>query len=511
MNFNDQHALNTGIVGLETATVNQAKANLRSNFLEEDNNIITRQLQLDLSRHMSNDDINACIPITLDNFVGTFLEKICNVYDTPPVFKFTKKVSDEQKDRFTRLMSEVKINQVFQGNNVKMRLHNCILNYVRYNEDLDRVFIENDYTIGTCRVFAYPSYRYEARAVAYETYTAKDVKMWVVWDRIEKEHYLSKEEPKIDPDTGKILADRIKIGNNRDVKSPGYWPWVIYRYREHNGEFWGNGMDWIVSLCRILNLLLTITTDDAIQQNIRLLIMNFTPEGTQTEDEHPDDTGSKNRRFKVGMKYPIFPKEGETMGKGLDKADAKVVQADLYLDSIVTFIQKLSDMAGSMQGVDSVLKREIESSLSGIALAIKNQPILNQWSKDIQILRAFDRDLIKTIIDVNNFHKGVQNKNGIAQKTGSEIDPKIMDELTIEYQRPRVITDEKAEYELEKMKWEDGVSSPILYVMKRYPEMTKEDAQKFVEENLEDFKKLGGITVNLMPANDKPGEIEDED
>jgi hypothetical protein len=504
MNINDQHALNIGIVGGETATVQRAKANLRSNFLEEDNNIIVKQLALDLRRHLSEEDIKACIPITLDNFVSAFMEKICNVYDTPPVFKFSKEVSDEQKDRFTRLMTEVKINQVLQGNNIKMRLHNCILDYVRYNEDLDRVFIENDYTVGTCRVFPYPSFRYETRAVAYETYTAKDEKMWVIWDRIKKEHYLSKEEPKIDPDTGQLQADRIKIGDNTDVKSPGYWPWVIYRYREHNGEFWGNGMDWIVSLCRILNLLLTITTDDAIQQNIRLLIMNFTPEGTQTEDEHPDATGSKNRRFKVGIKYPIFPKESETMGKGIDKADAKIVQADLYLDNIVTFIQKLSDMAGSMQGVDSVLKREIESSLSGIALAIKNQPILNQWSKDIQILRTYDRELIKTIIEVNNFHKGVQNKGDIAQKTDKEIDINILKELTIEYQRPRVITDEKAEYELEKLKWEDGVSSPILYVMQRNPEMTKEEAQKFVEENLDDWNKINGRGVTVPePDNEQ--------
>lgn len=503
MNFNDVHAQNIGIISRETISKMANKANLRSNFLEEDNAAIISQLKLDLARHLSNEDVEACIPITLDNMIGAFLEKICNVYDTSPVFKFEDGTNKEQQKRFNKLMEEVKINQVLQGNNIKMRLHNCILNYVRYNDNLGRVFIENDYTVGTCKVFPFPSYRYEPRAVAYETYTALNDKIWIVWDRQEKAHYLSKEEPEIDPDTGKMIADRTVIAGNEDVKAPSYWPWVVYRYREHNGEFWGNGMDWLVNLCRIINVLLTLTTDDSIQQNIRLLIMNFTPDGTETADEHPEEK-SKNKRFKVGMKYPIFPKEGETMGKGLEKADAKVIQADLFLDNIVTFVQKLSDMAGSLQGVDSVLKREIENSLSGIALAIRNQPILNQWSKDIQILRPYDRQLIRTIVEVHNFHKSIKNKDGIAQKTGEEIDVKLLDKLVIEYQRPRVITDEKAEYELEQLKWPDGISSPVIWVMRHNPHMTDKDAKKFVQDNITLWNELSGMGVTIPePDNEE--------
>lgn len=503
-NLNDEHAKNAGKVIFESMEARAAKANLRSDFLEEDNAVIITVLKSDLKKHMDDEDVSNCIPVTFDSFVNSFLEKICNVYDTPPVFKFSKNVPDEQKDRFTRLMKEVKINQIFQGNNLKMRLHNCIMNFVRYNEDLKRVFIENDYTIGTCKAFPYPSYRYEPRAVAYETYTAKDERIWVVWDRLTKEHYYCKEEPKIDPDTNKMIADRIPIGNNKNTKAPDYWPWVVYRYREHNGDFWGNGMDWLINLCRVVNVMLTITNDDAFQQNIRLLIMNFTPEGTETADEHPDEK-NKNRRFKVGMRHPLFPKEGSVVGsKEGEHANANVVQADLYLDNIVTFVQKLADMAGSLHGVDSALKHEIESSLSGIALAIRNQPILNQWSKDIEILRPFDRELIRTIIDVNNYHKGIRNEGNIAQKTGLEIDPKILDEMSIEYQRPRVITDEKADYELEKMKWEDGVSSPIQYVMKRNPDMTEEDARKFVEKNLDDWNNLNGRGITVPePDNEQ--------
>lgn len=503
MDMNYENSINVSKIVKETLQSKGRKAALRSDFLEEDNAVIIAQLKQDLRKHMDDEDVENCIPITLDNFVGAFLEKICNVYDTPPVFKFDKDVSDEQKKRFSALMNEVKINQVLQGNNIKMRLHNCILNYVRYNKDLNRIFIENDYTVGTSKVFPFPSYQYEARAVAYETYTAMNEKIWVVWDRLNKEHYTSKEEPRIDPETGIFLADRIPIDGNKDTVSPGYWPWVIYRYKEHNGEFWGNGMDWLINLVRVINLLLTITNDDAIQQNIRLLVMNFTPEGTETADEYPDDK-SKNRRFKTGMKHPIFPKEGTVVGANEgEHADAKVVQTDLYLDNIVTFVQKLADIAGSMQGVDSALKHEVESSLSGIALAIRNQPILNQWSKDIQILRSYDRELIKTIIEVNNTHKGIQNIEEMAQKTEWEIDLKILDHLTIEYQRPRVITDEKAEYELEKMKWEDGVSSPIIYVMQRNPEMTEEAAMKFVVKNIDDFNKLSGRGITIPEPDNK--------
>lgn len=513
-NMRDVHAHNVGKIAAESRNAKAYKANLRSDFLEEDNYVITQVLKRDMMKHMANEDVEACIPVTYDSFVNKFLEKICNVYDTAPVFKFSKKVNDAQKERFSALMQEVRINQIMQGNNLKMRLHNCILNFVRYNADLNRVYIENDYTIGTSKVFTFPTYQYEARVITYETYTARNDKIWVVWDRIRKEHYYCTSEPEENPDTGEITAeDKKPIIGNKDMISPNYWPWVIYRYREHNGDFWGNGMDWLINLCRVINLMLTITNDDAFQQNLRILIMNFEPIGTMTEDEYPENTASKNKRLKVGMKYPVFPKESKTYGaKDGEKADAKIVQAELFLDSIVDFVQNLTEMAGAMHGVDSAIKRDIESSLSGIALAIRNQPLLSQWSKDIEIMRPFDRQLIKTIIEVNNYHRAIQNKDGIAQKTNMEIDPAILDEMTIEYQRPHVITDEKAEYELERMKWEDGTSSPVHYVMKRYPDMDEDAAQEFIQKNLKDIGDLGGISVKLIPANDKPdGEVEEND
>ncbi len=513
-NLNDVHAANVGKITAESRSARADKANLRSDFLEEDNHAITQILRRDMLKHMASEDVTACIPVTYDSFVNKFLEKICNVYDTAPVFKFSKKVNDQQKERFNALMQEVRINQIFQGNNLKMRLHNCILDFVRYNADLNRVYVENDYTIGTAKVFTFPTFQYEARVIAYETYTARNDKIWIIWDRTRKEHYYCSEEPEEDPDTGEILAkDKRPIIGNRDTISPDYWPWVIFRYREHNGDFWGNGMDWLINLCRVINLMLTITNDDAFQQNLRILIMNFEPTGTSTEDEYPADTASKNKRLKVGMKHPIFPKQSKTYGTGDgEKADAKIVQAELFLDSIVGFVQHLSEMAGAMHGVDSAIKHDIESSLSGIALAIRNQPLLSQWSKDIEIMRPFDRQLIRTIIEVNNYHRGVQNKDGIAQKTGMDIDPAIIEEMTIEYQRPHVITDEKAEYELERMKWNDGTSSPIHYVMKRYPDMDEDAAREFVKKNLKDMGELGGVSIKLIQASDTPeGEIEDSD
>lgn len=487
------HAANARKVFLESVAKRKAKAILRSDFLEQDNAVIVKILQDDLSRHLDKTDRNKVIPITLDDYVASFLEKICNVYDTPPVFKFNDKVKNDQKARFNDLMGEVRINQIFQQNNIKMRLHNTLLNYVRYNADLDRIFIENDYTIGTCKVFPYAGFQYEPRAVAYETYNESDVRYWVVWDRLNdhEEHYFTKEEPKIETDTGKMIATREPIPGNDDTKAPDYWPWVVYRYREHNSEFWGNGMDWLINLCRTLNILLTITADDSIQQNIRLLIMNFTPEGTETADEHSDKTASQNKRLKVGMKHPIFPKKGSIAGDDQSSADAKVVEADLFLDKIVAFVKDLSDMTGSLQGVDSLLKREIQSNLSGIALAIQNQPKLTQWAKDIQILRPYDRQLIKTLIDVNNAHRA---KND----TTKRIDPKIMEHLSIDYQRPKVITDEKAEYELERMKWENGTSSPILWVKSRYPEMDDAKAEKFIKENLEKWNALNGMGITVQ-------------
>ena len=500
MDINYQNILNARQVSRENIKMQAGKAILRSEFLEKDNAVIYSVLRGDLKKHMEDNDINNVIPTTLDEFVPSFLDQICNVYDTPPVFKFDDKLKGKDRDimNFTKLMEEVKIHQVLQQNNKKMRLHNCILDYVKYNPELDIIFIENDYTIGTCKVFTYPSYRYEPKAVAFETYNEKDEKIWIVWDRKDKntiEHYITDEEPSFDADTGLVTVDRRPVGKNKDFTGPAYWPWTVYRYEEHNSEFWGNGMDWLINLSRVINLMLTVTGDDAIQQNLRLLILNFTPIGTETEDEYPEKNQSSNKRIKSGMRHPIFAKENNNPGasKNSTTPHGEVVSGDLNLDAMVQFVRDLSDMAASLHGVDSTLKKEIESSLSGIAMAIKNQPKMIQWSKDIQTLRPFDRKLIKSIIEVNNYYRTTED-------TTKKIDLAILDYLTIDYQRPRVVTDEKAEYELEKMKWGDGVSSPILWVKRHHPEMDDKQAEEYVRNNLSKWNELQGIdTIPINP------------
>ena len=61
-----------------------------------------------------------------------------------------------------------------------------------------------------------------------------------------------------------------------------------------------------------------------------------------------------------------------------------------------------------------------------------------------------------------------------------------------------MVTDVKEEYELERLKWDDGTSSPLLYVMRKNPEFTEEEARDYLKKNLSDFGELNVISTEFI-------------
>jgi hypothetical protein len=450
----------------------------RDYFYDQDNDAIGQILRADLSPFMDTADISRLNPITLDQFVYSFLEKVCNVYDRPPVFQFPEGVKPASKEAFMHLMDEVQIHQVMQENFLRTRLHNSILVTVKWSKQLDRLFIENGYNEGNTFVVPHDEYLYEPRIVAYETVGWDNKLLWIVWDREANEHYATKELPKYDPASRQVLSEKIPIPPAKSIAAPPIWPWTAYHYRRQN-DFWGNGLDGLIQLARSINVLLTVLNDDSIRETIRLLILNFNPAGSKGE----------KGQLKTGLTHPIYPESRVGDGSG---PTADVVSADLYTEEIIGLIDKLTEIVSSTHNIPNPLKSQMTEALAGVTLRMKNEPLLQQWEKDQGILRPYDRDLLGRIVEANNFFR-----------PGARVDPGILAELSVKYSDPSIVTDEAADLATEELKWRAGVSSPVAYVQSKHPEMTEKEAEEFIRKNLAQWNDLMGLKVQVNTPGDK--------
>lgn len=442
---------------------------LRNVFYSQDNSGIVGILKSDLQHFMDNWDVNNLRLISLDDFVKSFLSKISLVHKSPVIVKLDNNVNEEQGNRFRKLLTETDFHRVLQDTEMRMKLHNTLLLGIRYFDKLDKLYLDNSFDAGTTQVFGFDGFEQEERYVVRHRINKEEKDEYVVWDRANEYNYRILSEPKYDASTEDLLNDKYDIKYDMPFNFvPSYYPFVKYRNNDQNSGFWGNGMDGLIELVRTINVLLTITGDDAIGESLRILLMNFVPVGIDGKPGH----------FKVGMRNPLIATETDTG----QEARAEIVSADLYVDEITTLIDKLVDQMSSMHGIDNVLTKEIKADVSGVAMRIKNEHMMRTWKVDINIVRKYDYELLSKLVEVNNYHR-----------PSNKIDPKIIEVISLDYAAPNYNIDPMEEYNLERMKWQDGLSSPIMYVMKHNPEFTKEDAIKFIEENLDDTDKFQGI------------------
>ncbi len=483
------HQLNYSKIYTDNLQDRIVQAQRRDYFFDQDAAAIYQMLRQDLEPFFKDaQDLAELNPITIDQFVYAFMEKLCNVYDRQPVFQFKDGVTQVARERFSALMEEVRIHQVMHEQFMRTRLHNTTLATIKYSKMLDRLFVEGGYNIGNTMVVEHPEYMYEASLVAYETVAWNNKPAFIVWDREHNEHYATKDVPKWDPESRTVTSEKIAIPPGTGLTKPPIWPWVVYHYKLQN-DFWGNGLDGLVQLARSINVLLTVLNNDSIRETIRILILNFNPAGTRGTDG----------TIKTGLTHPIFPES--KVGNSV-QPQAQVVSADLYTEQIVMLIEKLTDLVSSMHSIPNPLKSQLTDNLAGVTLRMKNEPLLQQWEKDQGTMRPYDMELVRCIVEANNFYRP------------AKIDPAILDRLTIVYSDPSIVTDEKADLEVEQLKWQSGISSPVDYVLTKHPDMTSDEAEQMIRDNLAKYNELMGMKVNVtIPGNEKNlnGEPDQED
>ena len=458
-------------------------ANMREVFFTRDVLNTINILKADLQKYVDNGDISRMKAVVLDELIPSFLKKICNVYDTAPIFKFKDSVEQGSIDEFDTLRKEVMLNRIMPETLERSRFHNTIISFIRYYKPLDKLYIENSWHAGSCRVETYEGYDSEMKKFSYIQHFG-DEQYRIYWELLETEgdevktlHYKVKlDKQGKEPET--VNDDmRMPIGENKDLEGPPYWPFVVYRYSERGKGFWGNAMDSLVELVRAINILLTVTNDDTIQETIRILLLNFTPSGTEGE----------KGQLKTGLRHPLKP-DGQL---GENNMDAKILSAELYNDEVMKLIEGLWSVVANTHNVGNVLKPDFKQASSGLALRLQNEPLLRDWEHDINIVTPLDIELVNKLVEVNNYHR-----------KDKQVKPEILKGMFLEYQEPNLVTDEKEEYEIEKQKWADGVSSPLLYVMRKNPEMTEDDAKVYIEKNLQDLEDLTGGKITIPGKDD---------
>ncbi len=311
------HAVNYSLIEKNQLADLQKRASIRDFFLEQDSVHIQGKLKEDLGKYYSDaKDLDDMKLITLDYFIPSFMDKICSVYNTPPIIKFENEGQDQE--RLEALFDEVDIKHLMADNMIKMKMHNTIMVHCKWVEDIDRLVVEQ-YNAGTSLVYELPEHFYDPMIVAYPYITDDNKQMYIVWDRIRGLHYFMADAPVYDPVSRDILGEKFSFGEEvSDMFVGDYFPWVTMRYRRQD-SFWGNGMDSLIELIRSINLLLTVLQDDTIREAIRLLIMGFEPTGTK------DIKG----KIKTGLRNPIFSASAFT---GDSTAPTQILSADMYTE-----------------------------------------------------------------------------------------------------------------------------------------------------------------------------------
>lgn len=474
---NNRHVENHTEIQGKSLSERRWDAGLIDWFYDKDSGVIESTLRSDLKPVYDSVDIDKMRLVTINEYLPAFMRELIHVYDSSPVIKWSGATDEEggrvdepeSLTRLRKLLMEVDWTGALRDNLIQCRLHNTVFASANYNKDLDRMFIETGYNIGNSWVQEWEGFFREWEIFAYEVLREGKGITWIVWDRKRNEHYeyhTDKTLPIYDPEVG-LIGDKIPIGDNENIDAPNYGgdqspPYVFYRYSRSNADFWGHGMISLIDLIRSVNMMLSMAVDDTLLQTMHLLVMNFTPTGTEGE----------KGQLKLGMRHPIIA-ANTTPGTAEDPK-AEVVSGELFTDEIIKIIDKLLDFVANMFEVDNPIRDDLEKTLSGVALRIRAEPMQRNWAEDITRVMKGDRDLVRSLVEVNNLNR-----------KENQIDVKILDEITIDYIEPSIVKDEDGEFELERKRQAEGYSNKIDWVMQTNPEFTEADAREFLERNRE--------------------------
>ncbi|MBK6914460.1 MAG: hypothetical protein IPH11_12745 [Ignavibacteriales bacterium] len=380
------------------------------------------------------------------------INQMAVVYKEPAKRSFEEEVITEEYG----LMLPDNINTIDKRAHRFSKLSNVSLTFVGIDKKQKKI-----------KYWVEPTYKYtvevdedmELTRVTYPKYytddKGEDQLYTVVWT--DKDHYLLDE-----------FGNDKAIKDNKKMLNPyGVIPFADLIIDQGEG-YWGEGQNDIINVNEKVNVLLTkLITNDLI------LGTEGTDVAINLELNKKGSVENQIRKLKRGVKYPIVVENARSDG-GLLAPSLTNVAHDLHITEIMDFIETEVNHISTLKGLRA---GDILSAVKDTSDYQKIMDSLTQMEMrrdDYDPCRTYEKKRFEITKTVWNTH---------AQELGAkEFDNKdfslIIDFAEIEVHK--TIQDEQLENEF-GLKY--NLSTPVDWLRKKNPDLTKEDAEKQIEEN----------------------------
>ena len=395
------------------------------------------------------------------NLTKKLIDQLAVVYRTPAQRYITKngKTDEALTEYYNNLQIENINSQDKQGHRYG-KLHNTILTQVLFDERIGRIKYKNRSSY-LYDVEVDPEDETRATKVSYYKYfkiKGEDQEFKVVWEGDDLLYAIDEH------------GNEVKLPNKTDKVNPyGKNPFAILRF-EDQGDFWGEGKNDVINVNEQVNLLLTklINRDIILGTEGTLLAINcnLNKRGTIEDDA---------RVVRASVSDPITVDD-------VKDTDAPPSLTHISFDPQIEAVKSTIDWyIGYIAGLNGI---KAENLLAQVKDTSDYQKIMDSVDQmelrkdDIEPCRAWEKDKFEIVKAVNNSYVGTE----IGRKFGIKEIPDDV-EIKIDFAEIEV---HKTPADLQSQRdWEAkyGLSNPVEWLMQDNPDLTKEDAQKIIEEN----------------------------
>ena len=312
-----------------------------------------------------------------------------------------------------------------------------------------------------------PSYKYivevdedgKLARVTYPKYykndNGEDELYTVVWT--DKDHYLLDE----------FGNDKAVKGNEKKINPYGIIPFADLVIDQGEG-YWGEGQNDIINVNEKINVLLT-----KLISNDLILGTEGTDIAINLELNKKGSEENGIRKIRRGRKYPLTVENVRSDG-GLITPSLTNVAGDLHVKEIMDFIETEVNHISTLKGLRA---GDILSAVKDTSDYQKIMDSLTQMEMrrdDYDPCRSYEKKRFKITKTVWNAHA---QELGVKEFDNKDL-PLRVDFAEIEVHK--TIQDEQLEKEFE-LKY--NLSTPMDWLMKTNPDLTKEEAENLIKEN----------------------------
>lgn len=403
---------------------------------------------------------------TSQNILKKVVNEISLVYKRPPERIFEPKV-----DAYTEILENIRVNVFMKKINRYTTLLNDTIIHVPWNYKENAITKLQMITPDICTVIQNEDDPETIDALWYavdywDSPTVVDEQWFVFWSQ--EQHFLFTEGGKIEPPTDE----------NTDMINPyGELPFVFVHNQQIDGQFWND-----------------LTGDDLITG----CVWNGKKKSLKN---YYFKHASFKQPYAIGAELKLPPElrsDPSTIWTLEGKGEIGMLDLTVAFGEFdKTMLKDVNDFLATYNlSVDMFAVSPTE--MSGRALKIKNQGLLDIRENQIEMYRGVEVDLFRVIAMVHNYHSTAKKINEKAK-------------LETDFPEPEMYFDPMEKLKKDKAELEAGIISPGVFYMRYNPDVKEEEkAEEKMRENLEKYREMKddiGLILGDMGVKSKVTEV----